>query len=143
MNIKFITKILVLVVMLSSQSYGFWGSKKETLNLPEKFQNSLVITPMGMNGFPFGKITVNQLSKIIESFQMANGKYLELDGWTNSDNEYTLKVIGKEIIYLKFVHMLNKQFNGDGSYMTFIVKGKEHPGKGFMTILERAGLIKY
>ncbi len=38
MNIKFITKILIFVVMLSSQSYAFWGSsnidtvKNGTLN---------------------------------------------------------------------------------------------------------------
>jgi hypothetical protein len=51
MNIKFITKVLVLVVMLSSQSYGFWGNDNidivkngklqlnENITLGEAFEN--------------------------------------------------------------------------------------------------------
>ena len=145
MNKKFIVKVVTILVMLWSQSYGFWDGKSKFSDFPEKFQNSIVLTPLGMNSFPFGEIKVKELVKIITQVQLSDGNYLRLQGWENKNNIYTLKIKGAEskIMYLKFVHLLNKPYNGGLSYMTLILNNREFQGKEFMFILERAGLLKH
>lgn len=101
----------VLVLSLS----GFkWPSS--SVDPPEKFLNSLVVTPWGMNNFPLGEISVSEFVSKLAKRQLDNGRYPEIKGWTNSDNVYTLHVLfGENELEAIFVHLLSEQ-KGAGQF---------------------------
>jgi len=97
---------------------------------PKKFLDSKIVTPMGMNNFPFGEISVKEFVDKLSKKQLDNGKYPEIKGWTNSDNIYTLHAVLKDKEFkVNFAHILSKE-QGDGAYsgMSGTIDGQEFPG---------------
>jgi len=104
---------------------------------PKKFLESKIVTPMGMNNFPFGKISVKEFVDKFSKKQLNNGKYPEIKGWTNSDNIYTLHAILKDTEFkVNFVHILSKD-HGDGAYssMSGTIDGQELSGLEVMKFM--------
>ena len=96
---------------------------------------SLVITPVGMNVFPFDRLSVAGFVSRLSQRQLDNGKYPEIQGWTNSDNVYTLHVLlgGKKLEAI-FVHLLSER-KGSGALSGFSYRvegGPEVPGLSLM-----------
>lgn len=118
----------VLVLGMSGFSLGY-------VEPPEKFMKSLVITPVGLNAFPFDQLSVADFVSRLSKQQLDNGKYPEIKGWTNSDNVYTLHVLlgGKKLEAI-FVHLLSER-KGSGalSGLSYRVEGgPELPGLSLM-----------
>ena len=97
---------------------------------PETFLDSKIATPMGMNNFPFGQVSVREFEEKLSKKQLDNGSYPKIEGWTNTDNIYTLHAVtnGKDF-EVTFAHILSKS-QGDGAYsgMSGKIDGKEYTG---------------
>lgn len=110
MNIKFITKVLVLVVMLSSQSYGFWGSsnidtvKNGTLNYNpnitvgeafKKYKNFTSVTWDEVDGTNGAKLVVAKgkvTDKIVKELQTYGDLYMQYYFLVDGDNFELIQV---------------------------------------------------
>ena len=128
---KFVARGVFLGVFVLSLS----GFSLRYVDPPEKFMKSLVITPVGMNVFPFDRLSVAEFVSGLSKRQLDNRKYPEIQGWTNSDNVYTLHVLfgGKKLEAI-FVHLSSEQ-KGSGalSGLSYRVEGgPEVPGLSLM-----------
>jgi hypothetical protein len=104
---------------------------------PKQFLQSKVVTPLGMNNFPFGELTVTDFQSKLVKKQLDNGKYPEVLGWKNADNVYTLIVMMKgKRFSLVFNHLLSKdQGGGLYSVMAGECDGQVIPGTEIMQFL--------
>jgi len=91
------------------------------------FLNSVVITYIGMNAFPFGEYTVQEFKNAVAKTVMSNGKTPIIKGWIKNDNVYKLHVNyqGENIQFI-FVHLLNQE--GKVSEMYGIINGERIDG---------------
>jgi hypothetical protein len=107
------------------QTEKYLGNDYENPN--SDFKSSLVITYMGMNAFPFGEYTVQAFENAIKSTVMSNGKTPIINGWTKSDNVYTLNVnyMGENVQFI-FTHLLNQE--GKASVMSGKINGEKIDG---------------
>ena len=64
----------------------------EYIEPPEPFMQSIILTPDGINSFPFGQYSVSEFVSRLSKIQRADGQHPEIHGWTDSDNGYTLHV---------------------------------------------------
>ena len=64
----------------------------EYIEPPEPFMQSIILTPDGINSFPFGQHSVSEFVSRLSKIQRADGQHPEIHGWTDSDNGYTLHV---------------------------------------------------
>lgn len=114
--------------------FGFKRPYIDTKDLPSKFLASKVITPIQTNSsaFPFGQISVKELTDKLQKKQLDNGRYIIINGWSINDNVYTLSLLMKHFkeIKLVFTHLLSKERGNGISSTMFIVTedGEELPG---------------
>lgn len=139
--IKSMYILLTVVVAVFFSEYGY------AIEPPQKFLNSLVVTPIADIGntpldkipergvfMPYGEITVKQFVEKLASKKMDNRKKPQIKGWTKEDNAYVLHVQMKEPMKIYFEPILD-QADGKYSLMTVMNKGKEYPGFPFLKLI--------
>ena len=105
---------------------------------PEQFMQSLVYTPFGMNSFPFGEVSVTEFVSRLSKQPLKTGQYLEIQGWANDDNVYTLHVaLGDGELEAIFVHLLSENVGGRtlSALSCRVDGGAEEPGLVLMQLI--------
>lgn len=70
-------------------------------------------------------LSVGQFVQVLEKAVMDNGKSPQMKGWTKEENEYTLHLVMKQPVELKFTHLLHPPINGQASVLSPIQVGLE------------------
>ncbi len=112
--------------------------KGQTINIfitpGESFLSSLVITPFGMNYFPFGEFTIKKMVSELSNTVLSNGKKPIINGWTKSNNIYILhvKMMDEDVQFI-FTHLLDK--DGEGSIMKGKISGQDIEGVQMLRLI--------
>jgi len=112
--------------------FGFKRPHIQTKDLPKQFLESKVMTPIQMNAFPYGKISVKEIVSKLKKKQLDNGQNIIVNGWKIDDNVYTLSLLMKNFVEIKlvFTHLLSRE-RGNGMFSSMYIlteKGEELPG---------------
>jgi hypothetical protein len=110
-------------------------SKISTNELPTKFLNSTIITPFGMNSFPYGEFTVKDFVGYVKNMEFDNGKTPVVHGWTKMDNIYTYYVDmihGRKMKFI-FSHILSTK-KGNGKYSSMYANFEGEDMQGFAAL---------
>ena len=111
-------KSLRLIPAILLATYVLQSSAQTYMEPPDDFLTSSVVTPFGMNNYPFGQFSVLEFTEILAKKQLDNGSFPELLGWTISDNVYTLHVLLKDKSFgFVFTHLLDQRSQGQHSYL--------------------------
>lgn len=107
---KFIPFVLVLALCFFSVSCG-----QNYITPPDQFMQSTIILNMEMNKFPFGRITIEQFVKQLQSRRQGDAQ-VQITGWTADDEEYTLHAqLKDEKLEFEFSHLLD-EVDGAGKF---------------------------
>lgn len=113
--------------------YAMLGSREKFVTPDDTFLQSELMVRAGISEVG---LSVGQFVEVLNLAKMDNGRSPELKGWTKEDNEYTLHVVMKQPVELKFTYMLAPPVSGRASVLAPVRVGiEEVPAMQFLLTL--------
>lgn len=114
--------LLLMLGVIGAVIYTVVAMRPQYVQPDERFLRSELMVRPGISEVG---LSVGQFVEALKLAKMDNGRSPELKGWTKNDNEYTLSVVMKQPIELKFTHLLAPPISGKASVLAPIQAGLE------------------
>lgn len=113
---------LLILGVIGALIYAVLAMRPQYVQPDDRFLKSELMVRPGISEVG---LSVEQFVLVLEKAAMDNGKSPQLKGWTKEENEYTLHLVMKQAVELKFTHFLQPPINGQASLLAPIQSGLE------------------
>jgi uncharacterized protein YecT (DUF1311 family) len=114
--------LLLILGVIGAVIYAVLAMRPQYVQPDDRFLKSELMVRPGISEVG---LTVGQFVEVLQKSVMDNGKSPQLKGWTKEENEYTLHLVMKQPVELKFTHLLQPPVNGQASLLAPIQAGLE------------------